>query len=42
MDKHVPQLAAGELTEVSLSFTACSVKPDSVCVNAADVTTVVL
>jgi hypothetical protein len=36
------EFAAGELTEVSLSFTACSVKPDSVCVNAADVTTVVL
>ena len=25
------EFAAGELTEVSLSFTACSVKPDSVC-----------
>ena len=33
---------AGELTEVSLSFTACSPKPDGVCVNAADVTTVTL
>jgi hypothetical protein len=36
------EFAAGELTEVSLSFTACSAKPDSVCVNASDVTTVVL
>jgi hypothetical protein len=36
------EFAAGELTEVSLSFTACSPKPDSVCVNASDVTTVEL
>ena len=36
------EFAAGELTEVSLSFTACSPKPDSVCVNASDLTTVEL
>ena len=36
------EFAAGEPTEVSLSFTACSPKPDSVCVNASDLTTVVL
>ena len=36
------EFTAGEPTEVSLSFRACSAKPDSVCVNASDVTTVVL
>ena len=36
------EFAAGEPTEVSLSFTACSPKPDSVCVNASDLTTVEL
>jgi hypothetical protein len=36
------EFAAGELTEVSLSFTACSPKPDGVCVNASDLTTVEL
>jgi hypothetical protein len=36
------EFAAGEPTEVSLSFTACSPKPDGVCVNASDLTTVVL
>ena len=36
------EFAAGELTEVSLSFTACSPKSDSVCVNASDLITVEL
>jgi hypothetical protein len=36
------EFAEGELTEVSLSFTACSQKPNGTCVNAADVTTVTL
>ena len=36
------EFAAGEPTEVSLSYTACSAKPDSVCVHASDLTTVVL
>ena len=38
----VDGFVAGELTEVSLSFTACSPKPNSVCVNASDLTTVEL
>jgi hypothetical protein len=36
------EFAAGELTEVSLSFTACSQNPNGECVNASDVTTVTL
>lgn len=36
------EFLAGELTEVSLSFTACSPKPDEECVRASDVTTVSL
>lgn len=36
------EFAEGELTQVSLSFTACSPKPDSTCVKATDVTTVTL
>jgi hypothetical protein len=36
------EFVAGELTEVSLSFTACSPKPHQECVRASDVTTVTL
>lgn len=36
------EFVEGALTEVSLSFTACSPKPDATCINAADVTTVTL